>query len=181
MQEPASRNQIGILLPLIETSSTIFQKIWQSWRRDLNPRPSDYKSDALPTELRQHGANRGNITEGYANCKVALWKTCANFTHSVATALFDTMLETLVYTFRSQMGMFPSAGDIARKILSTPCVQLCTANFAEFAAGHIVDESAHGYLLGYPGMRPKLFQLMPHVFFDVLESKEKRGGDGRRA
>lgn len=27
--------------------------IW-SWRRDLNPRPSDYKSDALPAELRQH-------------------------------------------------------------------------------------------------------------------------------
>ena len=24
-----------------------------SWRRDSNPRPSDYKSDALPTELRQ--------------------------------------------------------------------------------------------------------------------------------
>ena len=29
--------------------------IW-SWRRDLNPRPSDYKSDALPTELRQRTA-----------------------------------------------------------------------------------------------------------------------------
>ena len=27
-------------------------KLW-SWRRDLNPRPSDYKSDALPAELRQ--------------------------------------------------------------------------------------------------------------------------------
>jgi hypothetical protein len=27
-----------------------------SWRRDLNPRPSDYKSDALPTELRQRRA-----------------------------------------------------------------------------------------------------------------------------
>jgi hypothetical protein len=26
--------------------------IW-SWRRESNPRPSDYKSDALPTELRQ--------------------------------------------------------------------------------------------------------------------------------
>jgi hypothetical protein len=26
--------------------------VW-SWRRDLNPRPSDYKSDALPAELRQ--------------------------------------------------------------------------------------------------------------------------------
>ncbi len=24
-----------------------------SWRRDSNPRPSDYKSDALPAELRQ--------------------------------------------------------------------------------------------------------------------------------
>jgi hypothetical protein len=24
-----------------------------SWRRESNPRPSDYKSDALPTELRQ--------------------------------------------------------------------------------------------------------------------------------
>jgi hypothetical protein len=28
--------------------------IFWSWRRDLNPRPSDYKSDALPAELRQH-------------------------------------------------------------------------------------------------------------------------------
>ena len=27
-------------------------ELW-SWRRELNPRPSDYKSDALPTELRQ--------------------------------------------------------------------------------------------------------------------------------
>jgi hypothetical protein len=29
-----------------------------SWRRDLNPRPSDYKSDALPTELRQPRQSR---------------------------------------------------------------------------------------------------------------------------
>ena len=27
---------------------------FQSWRRDLNPRPADYKSAALPVELRQH-------------------------------------------------------------------------------------------------------------------------------
>ena len=27
-----------------------------SWRRESNPRPSDYKSDALPTELRQPGS-----------------------------------------------------------------------------------------------------------------------------
>src|SRR5580700_4894998 len=33
----------------------------ESWsrRRDLNPRPSDYKSDALPTELRRHGSGAG--------------------------------------------------------------------------------------------------------------------------
>src|SRR5271169_4624829 len=71
MQEPASRKKFGIH-PLI-------QNFWQSWRRDLNPRPSDYKSDALPTELRQHGANQRNITKGYFNCKGTLWKTCAKF------------------------------------------------------------------------------------------------------
>ena len=32
-------------------------KCW-SWRRDLNPRPSDYKSDALPTELRQQSETK---------------------------------------------------------------------------------------------------------------------------
>ena len=41
-------------LPILRRASYTFQAplIW-SWRRDLNPRPSDYKSDALPTELRQ--------------------------------------------------------------------------------------------------------------------------------
>ncbi len=36
-----------------------------SWRRESNPRPTDYKSVALPTELRQparHGAGDGNRT-----------------------------------------------------------------------------------------------------------------------
>ena len=68
------------LLPAIIRDSSPAKEFWQSWRRDLNPRPSDYKSDALPTELRQHGANRGNITKGNFNCKVSLWKTCANLT-----------------------------------------------------------------------------------------------------
>ena len=31
-----------------------------SRRRDLNPRPSDYKSDALPTELRRHATERNS-------------------------------------------------------------------------------------------------------------------------
>src|SRR5271156_4211911 len=33
-----------------------------SWRRELNPRPSDYKSDALPTELRQHRSNLAKLS-----------------------------------------------------------------------------------------------------------------------
>jgi hypothetical protein len=48
-----------------------------SWRRELNPRPSDYKSDALPTELRQHLANstelRGNrhVPGCSGNCRAS--------------------------------------------------------------------------------------------------------------
>src|SRR5439155_1032497 len=36
---------------------------WWSWRRELNPRPSDYKSDALPAELRQRRSNRVRIAD----------------------------------------------------------------------------------------------------------------------
>jgi hypothetical protein len=41
---PSPPNRRNIRLPVIV--------LW-SWRRDLNPRPPDYKSGALPTELRQ--------------------------------------------------------------------------------------------------------------------------------
>jgi hypothetical protein len=41
---PSPPNRRKIRLPVIV--------LW-SWRRDLNPRPPDYKSGALPTELRQ--------------------------------------------------------------------------------------------------------------------------------
>src|ERR1700688_389675 len=102
MQEPASRKKIGIH-PLIQINR-------QSWRRDLNPRPSDYKSDALPTELRQHGANRGNITKGYENCKGSLWKTCANPTRDDSPA----MLENLFYTF------WPFRGNFSRVVCKLP-------------------------------------------------------------
>ena len=51
-QNPGVQNLVpaGQLLPL---SSPVPASILWSWRRDLNPRPSDYKSDALPAELRQ--------------------------------------------------------------------------------------------------------------------------------
>ena len=49
-----SRDTSPFMLPCRESSRLApLTKIWWSWRRDLNPRPSDYKSDALPTELRQ--------------------------------------------------------------------------------------------------------------------------------
>ena len=70
----------GTCLPQQIGNSPLIRKYRQSWRRDLNPRPSDYKSDALPAELRQHGANQRNISKGHRNCKGPLWKTCANFT-----------------------------------------------------------------------------------------------------
>ena len=44
------RVSFGLLL--LRLSGALMVTIW-SWRRDLNPRPSDYKSDALPAELRQ--------------------------------------------------------------------------------------------------------------------------------
>src|SRR5208283_1463469 len=47
----------GLLLLLRHVARSTLQ-FW-SWRRDLNPRPSDYKSDALPAELRQHAAPLG--------------------------------------------------------------------------------------------------------------------------
>ena len=49
-------NGVRLEKPVALTESAACRKIlfvlW-SWRRESNPRPSDYKSDALPTELRQ--------------------------------------------------------------------------------------------------------------------------------
>jgi hypothetical protein len=44
----------AVPLARVAAQTSLFPEyyIW-SWRRELNPRPSDYKSDALPTELRQ--------------------------------------------------------------------------------------------------------------------------------
>jgi hypothetical protein len=43
----------SIFLLRIRSASFPRETFWWSWRRELNPRPSDYKSDALPAELRQ--------------------------------------------------------------------------------------------------------------------------------
>jgi hypothetical protein len=44
-------------------SASLPADFWWSWRRELNPRPSDYKSDALPAELRQRRSNRVRIAD----------------------------------------------------------------------------------------------------------------------
>jgi hypothetical protein len=64
--------------PLTE-SAACRKNIYWSWRRDLNPRPSDYKSDALPTELRQQirgkdAPSRKLIPQIPARCPGQLFK-----------------------------------------------------------------------------------------------------------
>src|ERR1019366_5221731 len=50
MQCPKAAPPVRVAAQTSSVSGILF--FW-SWRRDSNPRPSDYKSDALPTELRQ--------------------------------------------------------------------------------------------------------------------------------
>ena len=49
-----TRSRILTRRPLARSLNGCVCPSW-SWRRDSNPRPSDYKSDALPAELRQPG------------------------------------------------------------------------------------------------------------------------------
>ena len=56
--EPTQKNYRPVKLPKLGSANPNYYKlyfihIW-SWREDLNPRPADYKSAALPAELRQH-------------------------------------------------------------------------------------------------------------------------------
>ena len=62
-------NSLSFLLSEIDRRPAPLRSKKISWRRDLNPRPSDYKSDALPTELRQRSSNQKKITKGQLDCK----------------------------------------------------------------------------------------------------------------
>jgi hypothetical protein len=50
-----------------------------SWRRDLNPRPADYKSAALPTELRQPVGKTDNLPEEFQTCNKEFFTNCHIF------------------------------------------------------------------------------------------------------
>ena len=47
----------------------------QSWRRDLNPQPADYKSAALPIELRQQDANAQRAFAPMRGARVLMKRT----------------------------------------------------------------------------------------------------------
>ena len=51
-------------------------------------------------------------------------------------------------------------------------------DFAEIAAGDVVDEAADGDGLGNPGMGVELLQLVADIFFYVLEGVEEGGSHG---
>ena len=57
-------------------------------------------------------------------------------------------------------------------------VRLEVFDFAEEAGGDVVNETANGNGLGYPGMSAEFLELVADIFVDVLESVEKSGGDG---
>ena len=48
------RQIYSLLLLAAQPSLPDLDRLRWSWRRDSNPRPADYKSAALPTELCQH-------------------------------------------------------------------------------------------------------------------------------
>src|SRR5581483_6066734 len=58
-KNPFMRSAFWVILlrccrqPCCATALCFRKNVLWSWRRDSNPRPSDYKSDALPAELRQ--------------------------------------------------------------------------------------------------------------------------------
>ena len=71
---------------LAELEASISKTEW-CWRQESNPRPTDYKSAALPTELRQHQARiLGRLS---SRCKHTL---------SGGAAAFDALQRTAIAT-----------------------------------------------------------------------------------
>src|SRR6516225_4772624 len=86
----------NVMLPMFDaraaTSWTRSQDCRWSWRRDLNPRPADYKSAALPTELRQP-KQKMNFSTSCATCATA----CGHW-HIAGTAESACLAATLYIT-----------------------------------------------------------------------------------
>ncbi len=61
--EPTNSEEEGFTVPCNCRYATPPEKKEKCWRKDLNPQPSDYKSGALPVELRQHSRNVENTNK----------------------------------------------------------------------------------------------------------------------
>jgi hypothetical protein len=77
-----------------------------SWRRDLNPRPADYKSAALPTELRQPDQNAN-----FSTSRATMARQCAAWRDLTSYGGASTFPATFYcYTSRPlRPSRFPSA------------------------------------------------------------------------
>src|ERR1700690_23000 len=98
-------------------SSFLFGSDPWSWRRDLNPRPSDYKSDALPAELRQpvHSGNQPGILKTIPfGCTGTLLLSTLNGTEiKVSTPLPREQ------TNRPKCGLFATSSEVFSGLLSS--------------------------------------------------------------
>ena len=80
----------------IRSALAPLQNSWWSWRRELNPRPSDYKSDALPAELRQRRSNRVRIAEEVSELQGGATKYLARGWPALWKIAFPLITSTLV-------------------------------------------------------------------------------------
>ncbi len=67
------KQQIYSLSPLATRELSHVKYTRWSWWTDLNPRPADYKSAALPTELHQRFQHLYNITQRKINVKKKIY------------------------------------------------------------------------------------------------------------
>ena len=92
--------------------------IW-SWRRDLNPRPSDYKSDALPAELRQH---KPPVTGHKVNKLAQRQSACNTSTHCLVRGNVTCVVPLLYYFNKiSPFATIAAPKKIASSILIAVC------------------------------------------------------------
>src|SRR5277367_7177549 len=99
-----------------------------SWRRDLNPRPSDYKSDALPAELRQPGQPHTPVSKDTkASSERGVQIERLSHAEAYCNALSGHLKTGISQRLRSPIGVGKAASG---KYLNLPLHVICnTANF----------------------------------------------------
>ena len=93
--DPKSKSSFCSFLLLSNLSNLSNLSTKWSWRWDLNPRPSDYKSDALPTEL--HQQDRLQQTD-----------SLPSLVHRVNTPAESIIRQAVIWRFPSIRSSFPN-------------------------------------------------------------------------